>query len=263
MALNSVRRPLSTSLLVSTLICMLAGCGAIENVKLTQGNWSVTATSSTPANGTFYVGGSLTQSGDTLSGKMHIVNSLCFDVSTPVDFHGKVKGRNVTLTSTSVNSQVITINGTGTSSEFSGTYSLTGGTCAAGDKGTISSNAVPSITGTWSGPIAGSGGSAVTLSTTLTQAAAASADGTFAVSGAVAYTGSSCSVDGTITSGFVVGPYLQLNGTTVETDGSAGSFTYAQVLLDSQSAPKSMTGTYEVVAGLCGGDIDAPTLAKQ
>ncbi len=247
--------------LAATLILALSGCGG-TNLALTPGNWSVTATSSVPANGVFYVGGNLTQSGSHVSGTMYVVNSLCFDVSQAVAFTGTVDGKNVTLTSASIAGQVVTVKASGTKDSLNGTYSVAGG-CGDGDNGTVSMSAVPSISATWMGPIVGSGGANVTLSIALTQAAAASADGTFALSGTLTFANSTCSVNGTVSNAFIAGPYLVVNGTTTETDASSGSFSYTNVLLDSASAPKHMTGTYDVVAGLCAGDLDTPTFTKQ
>jgi hypothetical protein len=254
------------STLAGALLVVLSGCGSVaktDNLSLTAGNWTLTATSS-GINGTFYIGGNINQSGTSLSGTLYISNTLCYDPTAAVAFTGSVSGNNVTLTSASVNSQVITITATGTSgSALSGTYTLAGGSCASGDTGTIAAVVVPSLTGTWNGSVTGSGGSNVTLSLALTQAAQASSDGTFALTGTATYTGSTCSLTGTISSGSVAGPYLLVNANTTEADQSTGSFSYSQVLLDSMTAPKNMTGTYEVVTGLCAGDIQQLTLTKQ
>jgi hypothetical protein len=254
------------SLLAGTLALMLAGCPAMVDspaTTLTPGNWAVTAISSNPATGTFYVGGNLTQSGGTLSGTMYVVSSLCFDVSVPVSFTGTVSGTQVTLTSVDVNGQVFSVVATTTTdSALSGTYTVTGG-CAGGDNGTIAASAVPSISGIWNGPVTGSGSSSVTLSIALTQDTTASADGSFPLTGILTYTGSTCSVSGTITQASIAGPYILLNANTVETDGSDGQVFYNQVLLDSSSNPQNMTGTYQIAFGLCDGDIQSLTLTKQ
>lgn len=264
--MHTLRARLCLSALLGTVAIVLPGCPAMTDspqVTLTSGNWSVTAISSNPAVGTFHVGGNLTQSGSALSGSMYVVGSLCFDVSQPVSFTGTVSGTTVTLTSTTVNGQVFSVTATSTSSTaISGTYTITGG-CAAGDSGSADANAVPSISGTWNGPVTGSGGSSVTLSITLAQDAIASADGSFPLTGTLAYSGSSCSVSGTITTGFVAGSYILMDANTVETDSSDGSVSYDQVLLDSSSNPQHMTGTYEVWSGLCASDLQELTLTKQ
>jgi hypothetical protein len=253
------------SLLAGVFALALSGCGASDNLALTPGNWSMTAVSSSGAAGTFYIGGNLTQNGSTLAGTMLVVSS-CIDPSQPVAFTGTVNGKKVTLTSASASGEVIAVTATGTTgSALTGTYSVTGG-CDAGDSGTLTATAVPSISATWSGPISGSGGPNVTLAIAFTQAATASSDGTYALTGNVTFTGSSCSINGTVDSSFIAGPYLVVNGTTNEQDGTTGSFTYTQVFLNNPGSPTSMKGTYAVgndTDELCAGDQDTPTFTKQ
>lgn len=251
------------SLLAGVFALVLTGCGASNNLALTPGNWSMTATSSgTP---TFYIGGNLTQTGTNLTGTMHVANSLCYSPSQTVAFTGTVKGTKVTLTSDSVGGEVITVTASGTAGSLAGTYTIAGGTGTGcnGQTGTLAATPVPSISANWSGPITGSGGSNVTLAIAFTQAATASADGTFALTGNVTFTNSSCSVNGTVDSSFIAGPYLVVNGTTTETDSSQGTFTYTQVFLNNAATPTSMQGTYSVTFGLCSGDPDTtPTFTK-
>jgi hypothetical protein len=253
------------SLLLGTLALALTGCGAVakrNDATLTQGNWSVTATSSNPAIGTFHVGGNFTQNGSTLSGTMYVFGSHCFDVSHPISLSGTINGKEVTLASPKINGQVVSVAATATTdSALNGTYTITGG-CGSGDSGTIAANAVPSISATWGGYVTGSGGSSVALSIQLAQNAQASADGTFALTGNLVYTGSSCTASGTITSAFVAGSYILLNANTVETDGSVGNVSYNNVLLDNSQNPQNMSGTYRVGFGLCANDIQALTLSK-
>jgi hypothetical protein len=261
------------SLLAGVLALALTGCGGTSNLNLTQGNWSVTATSTAAAQAvapTFLIGGNLTQNKSTVSGAMYIVGSLCFPASQQIAITGTVKDKNVTLTTASFQSQVITVTATGTDpSTLTGTYAVVGG-CDDGDKGTVAAVAMPSITGTWNGTLApGSdrplGVAAVGLSVNLTQAATASADGTFALTGTVTYTNSSCSLSGTIDSGSLAGQYIaNLHVNTLEIDQSAGDFSFFGATLDSASAPKNMTGLYSVGSGLCVGNADqSVTLTKQ
>jgi hypothetical protein len=262
---HTLHARLCLSVLLATMALVLTACPAMTDgpqTTLTPGNWSVTATSSNSEVGTFKVGGNLTQSGNALSGSMYVVGSMCFDVSQPVAFTGTVSGTDVTLTSADVNGQVFSVTATSTdSSTLSGTYTVTGG-CAGSDSGTATASAVLSISGTWSGPVIGAGGPSVTLSMTLAQGTVASSDGSFPLTGTLTYSGSSCSVSGTITNGFVAGSYILVNANTVETDASDGSIFYNQVLLDSSSHPHNMTGPYEVGSGLCAGDLQELTLNK-
>jgi hypothetical protein len=248
----------SLSLLAGVLTLGL-GCGsAIKNTTLTQGNWSASATSTKSAN-TILIGGNLTQSGSALSGTMYITGSdvTCnFDPAKAVKITGTVNGANVALSSESVGGQVITVAASGSVSALNGTYSIQGGACD-GDQGNVIANAVPSITGTWNGTVQVSG-APVTMSVALTQAATASNDGTFALSGTVTYTGSVCSstttlfAPSTITGGFVA----------VNANVGDGTFNYTGPL-DSVIAPKNIVGTYST-SDSCAGDPDQTvTLTKQ
>jgi hypothetical protein len=254
------------SVLCGIGVLAFTGCGAVANSRststLAQGNWSLNLTSSNSAVGTFYVGGNIAQNSSTLSATMYVARSSCFDVSVPLTFTGTLSGQQVTLASSAVNGEVISITATvNTSSSLSGTYTVTGNSCAA-DSGTLAANVVPAISGTWSGPVVGSGGPSVTLALALTQAGTASSDGTFALTGTATYTGSTCSVSGTVTGASVAGPYVIIGGTTVETDGSQGTFAFNNVLLNSSRQPASMTGTYDVTFGNCQGDSQSLTLTK-
>ncbi len=248
----------------------LAGCGANSNLALTQGNWAITATpTGGGVNNTFFIGGNLTQNGGSLTGTMSVVSSLCFAPSQIVNFTGTVKGKNVTLTSASIGGEVITVTATGTSgSALTGTYSIAGGTTCNGQTGTISANPVPSISGTWSDLILtpnglSQGGPNATLAIAFTQATTASSDGTFALTGALTFTNSTCSTSGTIPAGsaFITGPFLVVNGATASDGGSV----YYTALLNNPASPTSMTGTYTESnpGGSCDGDSDTPTFTKQ
>jgi len=263
-------------LVLPVLMCVLlalAACGGTSNTNLTQGNWAVTATSNVTANAaapSFLIGGNLTQSKSTVSGTMYVIDSLCFPASQQIVVTGSVKDKNVTLTTASFEGQVITVTGTTSDpSTITGTYKVVGG-CADGDQGTITATAMPSISGTWTGLVDAIGSSAshgisqATLSVALTQANTASADGTFALTGTVTYTNSTCSVSGTISGGSLAGLYIaNLHVDTLEQDESQGDFTFSNVLIDSATAPKNMTGDYEVLSGLCQGNAETLTLTKQ
>jgi|ERR1017187_1544169 hypothetical protein len=248
------------ALLAGVFALALSGCGASNNLALTQGNWSMTATPTSGGAGTFYIGGNLTQTGSSLAGNMSVIGS-CIPLQT-VAFTGTVKGKNVTLTSASVAGGVITVTASGTTSAaLTGTYTVTSG-CDGGDKGNVTAAAVPSISGTWGGPIS-SGGASATIAIAFTQSATTSPDGTFALTGNVTFTNSSCSLNGTISTSSIVGPYLVVNGQTNDKSGGTGSFTYYQVFLNNPGTPTSMKGDYSVDGGDCQGDADSPTLTKQ
>jgi hypothetical protein len=252
------------SLLAGVLALVLTGCGASSNLALTQGNWSMTATTSGAP--TFYIGGNLTQSGTNLVGTMYVINSNCYSPSQTVAFTGTVKGNNVALTSASVGGEVITVAASGTAGSLTGTYSIAGGTTCNGDSGTLTATPVPSISATWSGPIVDANGDNAILSMALTQAATASPDGTFALTGNLTYTGSTCSVSGTLPAGgaFIAGTYIVMQGNTIEFDGSPGTFTYYPAFLNNPTLPIDMQGTYTQTFGVCTDNAgNAATFTKQ
>jgi hypothetical protein len=251
-------------------VLALAGCGGSNNLGLTQGNWAFSATSTKAApaisNTAFVLGGNLTQSGTNLTGTMYVTQSGCIAPQF-VNFTGTVKDKNISLTSQTFGGQVITVAASGTKDSLTGTYTVTG---ECSDSGTVSANAVPSISGTWNGTISnvtashGLGAAQATLSVALTQAATPSEDGTFAMSGTLTYTNSVCSVSGTIANGSLAGNYIVfINGATLDTDDGAGEFSYDGITLDSVTAPKNMAGDYSVTGGLCQGQFQSLTLTKQ
>jgi hypothetical protein len=246
---------------VALFVLAWSGCGGSNTLGLTQGNWAFSASSSTAAptisGPTFVIGGNLTQSGTSLTGAMYVTQSGCIPQQF-VGFTGSVKGKNITLTSETFGGEVITVAATGTKDSLTGTYTVTGD-CA--DSGTISANAVPSISGTWNGTISnvsgsqGFGAAQATVSVALTQAATPSEDGTFALSGTLTYTNSVCAATGTISNGFVAGDFVSMTGPT---DGGDGQFNFDHLILDSVTAPTSMTGDYEDCLA-----VQSVTLTKQ
>jgi len=242
------------SLVACVFTITLTGCGGSSNLGLTQGNWAFSASSTAAkvSDPTFVLGGNLTQSGSNLTGKMYISQSGCIPQQY-VTFTGTVKDKNVTLTSASFGGQVISVTASGTKDSLTGTYTVTG-ECA--DSGSVDANAVPSISGTWSGTVLVNT-APVTVSMALTQAATASEDGTFALTGTVTYTGSVCSSSATITPSRLQGTGLNLNA-----DLGTGSFNYT-ASLDSATSPKNITGDYSV-SDECASDPDQTvTLTKQ
>jgi hypothetical protein len=272
------------SLLAGALALALTGCGSTNNLALTQGNWSVAATSTSAgfvarnnvtrnveANNVFSIGGNLTQTGSSLAGTMYVTGS-CIDSSQAISFTGTVKGDKVTLTSSSA-SEVIAVTGSGTPgaagttvSSLTGNYTATGGCFgSSSDSGTVTANAVPSISGTWSGPIQDSYENPdAVVSIALTQASTASSDGTFALTGTLTYINSGCFSSGTIQAGSatIAGSSLVINNAITD-DG--GDVSYTNVQLNNPASPTSITGTYGVSDSgeNCDGENNTVTLTKQ
>jgi len=248
----------------------LTGCGFTSSSNSggstpSAGNWSFAATSTVTSGQVSHIGGNLTLSGNNVSSTMH-ADLPCFDVSQPFTFGGTLKNKQITFTSPpNANNQVITlIASVASSSSITGTYTVTAGGACAADQGNITAALAPSISGTWTGPIAGHGGPSVTLSMALTQASTASADGTFALTGNLTYANSSCSKSGTLNNSFVVGSMVVMQATTLEQDGvTQGSISYNNTFLNNPATPTSMKGDYQVGGGYCAGDTDTPTFTKQ
>ena len=188
---------------VFILSCLvLSSCGgsstkpSIPLSSITDGNWSIVATSTASPAGVFTLGGSLVQSGSSVTGLLNqFSDSSCFS-GTTVPFAGTLNGDSLTLTSSALAGQLVTINVIGSGGSFAGTYSVAGG-CAGGDKGSITANYVPPLTGTWSGNLTNpdgtvlvnpSNGTVVTANLTLTQSPTAT-NGNFPLTGTIALGG--------------------------------------------------------------------------
>lgn len=127
------------------------------------GNWQFNTTSAAgmpPAT----IAGSIAQSGVSISGAVHVDGSNCFDRVTTISLTGTVTGKNISLTSTSIEGQVTTFTGTisddqlnGTDSAFTGTYTISGG-CAEGDHGSVAGLKIPFIGNTLNGTFTTSSG---------------------------------------------------------------------------------------------------------
>ena len=118
-------RRLSITWLVIVLV-LLCGCGGgIRTLPLSStptsgpppqdlnipGNWEL-ATRSTIGMPALAIAGSIIQSGNTLSGAVHVDGSNCFEQPTAVGLTGTLRDGNVSLTSASIGGQVIALAGT-------------------------------------------------------------------------------------------------------------------------------------------------------
>jgi hypothetical protein len=244
---------------VFTSCLLLSSCGGGSSSSngpqgtITNGNWSIAATST--VNGAILdIGGSLVQSGSSVSGIMHIFGSACFNPLTDdVVFTGSYTGDTLVLTSNSTYEQVVTVKVTGTGGSLNGTYSIAGG-CAVGDKGSFAAVYAPPITGTW-GSTSTQGSATVTIVANLTEASVADAHGRFPLSGTLTYSGSPCSNAGTIavtssTYSSVWGDTVFTFSATNDIGGSTGTLSYVGTI-PTPASPATMTGSYNVTGGLC------------
>ena len=245
------------SLLLAFLLC---GCGVNKNPTrsstltsssspraMTAGNWELDGTSSAGM-APLRLAGNINPSGTSLTDTVHVSGSKCFDPLTTIPFTGSVSSSgNVQLNSAAVAGQVITLNGTEYYDRFTGTYSIAGG-CADGDFGTVKGNAIGDIANVLAGTFRGSSGQTVDVSGNIAQNAAASADGSYGLSGTVTFTGS-CLSSGTLTSGsvqsgsFIVGTSVGLG---IQTDN--GTLVFLGLL---DQATGEVDGSYTLSGGSC------------
>jgi len=246
----------------STLLCtLLTGCGGGNSsnsnpsaFSIQAGNWNVNASSTFAPGNNFIVGGNLTQSGSSISGVMHINNSPCFILASDVPVSGSISGQTVTLSSAASVGPVVTVSANATSATaMTGTYTVAG-TCADGDKGTISANLVPSITGSWHGTFTSqvTPGTTINATANLTQSPTPNADGFFPVTGTVTFTGSPCFTSGTIVQSIAAGSVIGLEITTND-QPTPGEVVFAAII-DSPATGTAATGSYEIAAGSCVND---------
>jgi hypothetical protein len=210
---------------------------------LKNGNWYIEATSQVVAGQKSHIGGNLTQSGTTLTGTMHINNSDCFNLFTNIPVTGSVSGTTATITSGSVDSQVITASANSINdSTMTGSYTIAGG-CGGGDHGTIQA--------VWKATEA-HGGVTTTTTATITQSTTANSDGVFLISGTINFTNGGCSTSATIDqeASFIAGDVIGVFANTSDIGGGQGSLVYAG-FLDQAATATSFGGQYQYQSGVC------------
>jgi hypothetical protein len=99
------------------------------------------------------IAGSITESGSSVTGAVHVAGGSCFDQRNVIGLTGTVTDGNVSLTSASVDGQVITFSGSITikanfADTLIGTYAINGG-CANGDQGNVTGYTVGAFNGSW------------------------------------------------------------------------------------------------------------------
>jgi hypothetical protein len=217
------------------------------------GNWQFSATS-TGGKPPTTIAGSITQSGVSVSGAVHLDGSNCFDHMSTIGLTGTVNGSDISFTSTSSDGQVITFTGTigndavnGTDSAFNGTYTIKGG-CANGDQGSVTGIRVPFIGNTWNGTFTTSKQETFDATGSEAESSTPSPAGSFGITGTATF-GLSCFSSGTITPGtfpsasFIIGTSVALG---IVTDN--GTITFLGTLNPDRS---EIRGAYSVVGGTC------------
>jgi hypothetical protein len=257
------------ALLTTSLLC-LSGCGGTSaagpapGTNTLTGNWSFAATATTGPS--LQIGAYLINSSGTLTGTMHVTNNNgCYPITTGkpenIPFTGTYNSSTgaVSITSSAVSSQVITINGTiasNTSALTGGTYSIAGG-CAGGDAGSITGNEDSSLTYTYSGSLTSP---SATFSAALTEQGP-DQNGLYSVATAtspISYTGTTCFTAG-LPNGitYVTGNYVYLTIVNNDVSSSVLTFTGAATSYTGQT----ITGTYSISGGTCDGDSGTLTMS--
>jgi hypothetical protein len=263
------------ALFVSCLLCIGCGGGSSSSSgpysSITNGNWSLTATSTVTPGLVLSIGGSLTQSGNVVSGTMLVSSSVLNCPSLPsvaIPFTGTFSGDTLTLTSANFNNQFVTVNAIGSGDSLTGTYSVAGG-CADGDNGTIAASYLPPLTGTWTGTITNPDGTPVsvdpsnpneyaTASLTLTQSATAT-NGSFPLSGAFNTNfapGSVVCASGTIPdAGTTIGAYVMGTSVVISAGATNGEEILYEGLLDEVPLGSANETLIEGRLNLCGPNV--------
>jgi hypothetical protein len=194
------------------------------------------------------IAGSINQSGSAVSGTVHVSSffEYCFDPLTTMGLTGALSGNNISLTSASVDGQVITFTGRITDNALTGTYTITGG-CADGDQGNVAGTRVPSITGQLDGTFTSSGNETFDAVAQMTQGSA-STEGSFGITGTVTFS-ASCLNSGTIKSGtFPSGSFIMGTSVALEIETDNGTVAFHGT---ANPATNEIRGDYTVLGGTC------------
>ena len=241
------------------VLCLgFAGCGgssmmpAPTPASFFSGLYQITGVSSSNPNGGFMISGSLIQTGNNLSGVMHLNLSSCFAPSVDIPATGTTGDTgNIALSLPS--GQMLSFSFThpgGHLSTISGSYTLTGAGCLTPDQGTATGENI-SVTGMWTGALTSNGGVSAQISMTLTQTQQPDVHGAFSATGTATIIGGTCFSGATVDpAAAVIGPGSQLvldniqSGTTGKTilQGDFGPMVFGGA---------TFIGTYTSTQGTC------------
>jgi hypothetical protein len=216
----------------------------------TSTNWQLSATSTNPTGPSpAKISGTIIQAGSAVTAALHVDGWTCFDQQTTMALTGTLTDGNVSMTSASVNGQVVTLAAAISKKSnfpdvFNGTYAVNGG-CADGDQGNVSGISVYSTTGYWAGNLTTAGGGNIHWSAQLAQGNP-SPEGSFGLTGAITFDG--CFGSGTITSGtFPSGSFILGQSVTLEIKTGNGTMTF----LGTADDDGLIRGSYTVSGGPC------------
>jgi len=250
--------------LSAAALLLLAGCGTQSQSVLPAGNWAIVTKSATSSSaGT--LGGSLHQSGNSVSGVLHSLGfSKCYTppippimVQTDIPVSGTFENGVLHLVSNSVSGQVVTMDANYRAGALNGSYTVQGG-CADGEHGTVSGQLMPDLTGTWTGTTP----SGTRMMVTWQQQASPTTDGVFSITGTVSLSnGPACYPSGSMAlqagysqGGEPMASFVTGNALSVAASDSSGSEPVAIALAGfahTTSSPHTVTGSFTLSGGSC------------
>jgi hypothetical protein len=241
------------------------------------GQWDIVATSETNSN--TVDGGPLQFSTDwtTTNGNSPTIapvlsytfnNSACSASGQPVNFTVSYNksSKKTTIVATLDNNQTVTFTSTsGSASEFSGTFTSSGGGCTQADSGKFTATLYSALSGSFSGTI-----ESYLNSNTINVTLSLSTSSSFNITGSIQSSDKACMADLTIngTAAQAYGPSFASGDTLsfVASDNSGDVVGFVASATDqngnmlSPAWPSQVYVTYAVLAGPCAGDggTDAP-----
>jgi hypothetical protein len=248
------------------MVCLgLAGCGGSSMmptptptpVPFSSGLYQISETSTFNPSTNFMVAGSLMQSGNSVSGVMHMTGVSCFPFNSDIPVTGTLGVNNtgdftVALVLALPSGQTLSlslIRPGGHLSFIDGTYTLTGAGCAATDQGNAGGG-VLGVTGIWIGHFNSSGGVTSQINMTLNQTGP-DANGFFSATGTATITGGTCFSTATVDPASVV---IGSGSTLIFDNAQPG--TTGKTTMQGDFAPlpfggATFTGTYTSTQGTC------------
>jgi len=188
-----IERLYSLACVLSVFLALCACGGARGHTPLpvpqtssdVAGNWQFNTASSLSGTSSLSIAGGIQQSARAISAATHIEGSNCFDPVTTVNLSGRVEGDSISLSSTPVSEQVITLAGIVTGGTLHGTYAIKGG-CGDSDHGTVEGTKIPPIPLTLSGTFTTTAKNTFDATVQATEGSG-DPDGTFGVTGSATF----------------------------------------------------------------------------
>lgn len=188
-----------------------------------------------------------------VTGLMHAASTSCFNTQSDViPVAGTITSAGAfSAKSSPVSNQVLNLTAkisTDSTSLTSGTYTITGGSCA-GDHGTFSGFQMAPLTANYSGNFT-SGSTVITISpSALNQTPTADAQGLFHLAGTLTFSGSTCGLSSaTIQSSLVAGEIVSLTFS-----GSDGVSTMSFAGQATDPAGANIGGPFSITGGAAAG----------